>query len=97
MAYNSKNQVSEKLVDIPVGKRGDVIRVAKITDSEVESFDIRRMYLNDNDELQFTSKGIRIKKENISEVVCAIMRGLDTDTYNETITKMNKMQEDNEF
>ena len=90
MAYNSKNETLEVLKDINVTKNG-IIRVAKVTNSKGTSFDIRRMYKDEDGQDVYTVKGIRIGSgENIENVIVAIMKNLDEDTYNKIIDELNK-------
>lgn len=91
MAYNAENEKRETLLDITKNKRGDVIRVSAITDAKNElHYDIRNMYVTENGELGFTSKGIRIKNSDIGDIIVAIMNNMNTDDYNNIIDKLSK-------
>ena len=69
MAFTPKNQKQEILKDIQKNNRGELIRISRIeTDSGV-AFDVRQLYTNDNDEVCYTSKGIRLSDELMYQVI----------------------------
>lgn len=99
MAYNADNEVKQTLVDIEKNKRGDFIRVSKVTKKNNESdisYDIRNMYTTDEGEPGFTSKGIRVKNEMIPEIFNAILTDLDDDTFNKVVDIINKIANNEE-
>lgn len=72
MAYNAENFTERKLSEIKKGDKS-FIRVAHITDNESheEFVDIRQGYIK-NDCKVITRKGIRISKDNVSELVAVL-------------------------
>lgn len=91
MAYKqNENEVHEVLGTFEKNKRGDHIQVTAIDDGKGEiSYDIRNMYTNDADELCFTSKGVRVKKEMAANIIVAILNHMDADTYNDIMSKLD--------
>lgn len=91
MAYKqNENEVREVLGTFEKNKRGDHIQVTAIDDGKGEiSYDIRNMYTNDADELCFTSKGVRVKKELAANIIVAILNHMDADTYNDIMSKLD--------
>lgn len=75
MAYNSKDETQIVVRDI-IKSNADVIRVSKVINKSGEHIDIRRMYKDENDELQFTSKGIRIRSGLAADLIDAINAAL---------------------
>lgn len=89
MAYKADNETREILGTFEKNKRGDYVQVTAITDSKGDiNYDIRNMYTNDADELCFTSKGIRVKKDMLIDIFAAVLNHLDADTYNAIISKV---------
>lgn len=78
MAY--ENNVTEVIKDVEKGSRGDVIRVAKVTNTANGSVscDIR-MFYEDEGELKPTKKGCRFNAESAYEVVQAMLEFLTVD------------------
>ena len=93
MAYNYKqpeNETREVLGTFEKNKRGDHVQVTAIDDGKGEiSYDIRQMYTNEADELCFTSKGIRMKKDMTAKVIVEILNHMDPDTYNDIMCQLN--------
>lgn len=90
MAYKADNETREVLGTFEKNKRGDHIQVTAITDGKGElNYDIRNMYTNDSDELCFTSKGVRVKKEMAADIIVAIMNHMDAETYNGIMAKLD--------
>lgn len=81
MAYNENSTITT-LAEVLVNKRGsESIRVNKYVNNEngEVSYDIRRWYLNDNDEFAPTQKGVRVKREFIQDILNAITADLEED------------------
>lgn len=87
MAYNNQNETTTVLLDIKKNDRGDYLRVSKIEKGDVTSFDIRNMYTNDDGELAFTQKGVRIKDEDMIDVAVAILTSIDSGFLEDIINK----------
>lgn len=87
MAYNNQNETTTVLLDIKKNDRGDYLRVSKIEKGDVTSFDIRNMYTNDDGELAFTQKGVRIKDEDMIDVAVAILTNIDDGFLEDIINK----------
>lgn len=89
MAYGYKkpdNEIREVIGTFEKNKRGDYVQVTAIDDGKGEiSYDIRQMGTNDADELYYTSKGVRMKKDMTAKVLVAILNNLDAETYNEVM------------
>ena len=81
MSYNSKDETQIVVRDI-IKSNADVIRVSKVINKSGEHIDIRRMYKDENDELQFTSKGIRIRSGLAADLIDAINAALSTTEEN---------------
>ena len=87
MAYNNQNETTTVLLDIKKNDRGDYLRVSKIEKGDIVSFDIRNMYTNDDGELAFTQKGVRIKDEDMIDVAVAILTNIDEGFLEDIINK----------
>lgn len=81
MAYSSKDETQIVVRDI-IKSSSDVIRVSKVINKSGEHIDIRRMYKDENDELQFTSKGIRIRSGLAADLIDAINAALSATEEN---------------
>ena len=93
MAYNQKkNEVTEVLMDVTKNNRGDVVRVSKITSDNDVSYDIRNMFVAESGELQFTTKGVRLKEADMASIIIGVMKSLDTDTYNRIIDGISQTE-----
>lgn len=93
MAYNQKkNEVTEVMTDVTKNNRGDVVRVSKITSDGDVSYDIRNMFVAESGELQFTTKGVRLKESDMAAVIIEVMKSLDTDTYNSIIDGISQTE-----
>lgn len=93
MAYNQKkNEVTEVLMDMTKNNRGDVVRVSKITSDTDVSYDIRNMFVAESGELQFTTKGVRLKEADMASIIIEVMKSLDTDTYNRIIDGISQSE-----
>lgn len=93
MAYNQKkNEVTEVLTDVTKNNRGDVVRVSKITTDNDVSYDIRNMFVAESGELQFTTKGVRLKESGMAAIIIEVMKSLDTDTYNSIIDGISQTE-----
>ncbi len=93
MAYNQKkNEVTEVLMDVTKNNRGDVVRVSKITSDNDVSYDIRNMFVAESGELQFTTKGVRLKETDMASIIIEVMKSLDTDTYNRIIDGISQTE-----
>lgn len=68
----SKYGESKTIKDISTGGAGNIIRISKVTSGGKHSADIRRMYTDDNGDLQFISKGVRVGFDNLLDVVKAL-------------------------
>ena len=94
MAYKSGNDTSVVLGSFAKNKRGDLIQVQAITDdSSNVSYDIRNMFTNDADEVCYTSKGVRIRKDIAVEVIAAILNHMDPETYNDVMSRIDMSDE----
>lgn len=85
MAYNAQNETREELAVIEKNSRGDCVAVSKITKADKVSYDIRNMYTDDNDELRYTSKGVRMSDDMTKEVVLAILKSLSQEDLEEVL------------
>lgn len=85
MAYNAQNETREELAVIEKNSRGDCVAVSKITKDDKVSYDIRNMYTDDNDELRYTSKGVRMSDDMTKEVVLAILKSLSQEDLEEVL------------
>lgn len=93
MAYSQKkNEVTEVLKDVTKNNRGDVVRVSKITSDTDVSYDIRNMFVAESGELQFTTKGVRLKETDMASIIIEVMKSLDTDTYNYIIDGISQTE-----
>lgn len=81
MTYSSKDETQIVVRDI-IKSSSDVIRVSKVINKSGEHIDIRRMYKDENDELQFTSKGIRIRSGLAADLIDAINAALSATEEN---------------
>lgn len=74
MSFDDEKQ--EVIASIKKNNRGDYINVSKITNgsNEVIGVDIRQFFTNDDDELCPTKKGLRIKIDNLNEVLDALAK-----------------------
>ena len=81
MAYNDEHEVREELGMFRKNNRGDHLGVVKITDTKKDTvaFDIRNLYTDDNDELRFTAKGVRVNDEMAVDMVKALLKGFNED------------------
>lgn len=93
MAYNQKkNEATEVLMDVTKNNRGDVVRISKITSDTDVSYDIRNMFVAESGELQFTTKGVRLKETDMASIIIEVMKSLDTDTYNRIIDGISQTE-----
>ena len=93
MVYNSKDETQIVVRDI-VKSNADVIRVSKVINKSGEHIDIRRMYKDENDELQFTSKGIRIRSGLAADLIDAINAALSV--TEETVAGVEEKTDESE-
>ena len=72
--YDASNEERTELSSIEKNKRGDRVVTTMIENkvSGAVAYDIRQAYTDDNDEIKFTSKGIRIKEEDIVDILSSI-------------------------
>lgn len=78
MAY--ENNVTEVIKDVEKGSRGDVIRVAKVTNTSNGSVSCDvRMFYDEDGELKPTKKGCRFNAESAYDIVEALLEFLTVD------------------
>lgn len=69
------NEIQTPVLTINKNNRGDKIIIKSIKDKDtdnIKAVDIRQYFTNDNDELCFTKKGLRIPIDNLREVTEAL-------------------------
>ena len=78
MAYNDSSEIKETVGEWEKNSRGDYIRVTNVTptNGKAGSVDIRNMYTNDDGDIKPTTKGIRVPKGMVGDVVVAMLRCL---------------------
>lgn len=89
MAYKAnKNNVETVLIQFPRNEKGYYVRTTKITNSVSGdvSYDIRNLYTDENGDVQFTSKGVRLKEDEFANILKAILIDMDAEKYNAIIT-----------
>lgn len=82
MAEFKSNDTAIELGELLLNKRGsEMLRINKHVNNETgeESYDVRRWYYDDNDEAKPTSKGIRIKKDMMRDVISIILNDMGED------------------
>lgn len=90
MAYKKPtDEVRNILGTYARNKRGDHIQVTAISDSTGISYDIRNMYTNDNDELCFTQKGVRVKSDMMADIIVAVLNHMSPEEFNEIMKKVD--------
>lgn len=77
MAYSREEEKREELLVFDKGR--DKIVVSKIDYKGNESIDIRTYYINQENELTPTQKGVRFSCENLLDVVKVLTKQLETD------------------
>lgn len=108
MAYNKKEtQVTLGLIT-KNERRGDYIKISRIVPESggEESVDIRLMYTSDKEDapkdengLSPTTKGVRVKSENIPELMLALYKGLSAEEvieFEDAIAELGSSKEDEE-
>ena len=89
MAYKQNNDVNTVIDTLAKNSRGDYIQVSKIESEGGEvSFDIRNMYTNDEDQLCFTSKGIRVKEAMMADIIVGILGNMSEEAYTDIMSRL---------
>ena len=94
MAYKSKETNDTIIADIQKNNRGDYIRVTRIEGKDDYSVDVRNMYTNNDGEICFTQKGVRMNSENVVEVVVAMLKALNDEDFESVLNAFSNDDED---
>lgn len=91
MAYNATNEIKEVIATFDKNKRGDKIRVTKVSQKESNkvSIDVRTMYTADDLEIKPTTKGIRIDSEMAADVIVAMLKALGQDIIQDVMAALD--------
>jgi hypothetical protein len=95
MAYNNSD---ERLLELKKNNKGDYLVVAKITNNSTKevSADIRNYYTDKNDDVQPTTKGVRINSEMLPEVMEKLITIMEFDELQDLYEKIGQLLEDEE-
>lgn len=87
--YDAK-EIRATLKDIEKAKRGDLLRFDSIRDEDGTNFrlDIRNYFVNKDDELSPTQKGVRLKQEELVDVIPLIVAAMDEDARTELLSRL---------
>ena len=89
--YDAK-EIRETLKDIEKAKRGDLLRFDSIRDEDGTNFrlDIRNYFVNKDNELSPTQKGVRLKQEELVEIIPLVIDAMDEEAREAILAKLNK-------
>lgn len=85
--YNANNEQRTVLADVKKNDKGDFIRVSFVNNGKSKSYDIRNMYTENGEEKY--AKGVRVKDEQLVDVLFAILNDMDADNFNALMDKVN--------
>lgn len=91
MAYYKKEKQTI-ITTADKNMRGDKIRVTRVEreDRGRVYVDVRELYTDEDGELRYTTRGVRMESEIATEVIIAMIRALGEDTVQDILMEMQE-------